>query len=73
LLVGCISPICALLAPFYVEVAELEPAVSRIEDLGGKRVMGLMDVPGGPSIALIADPEGHVVGLVEAGSRRGGR
>jgi hypothetical protein len=24
-----------------------------------------MEVPGGPSIALFADPEGHVVGLVK--------
>jgi predicted enzyme related to lactoylglutathione lyase len=26
------------------------------------------DVPGGPRIALFTDPEGHVVGLVQADS-----
>ena len=25
-----------------------------------------MEVPGGPTIALFADPEGHVVGLVKS-------
>jgi predicted enzyme related to lactoylglutathione lyase len=30
-----------------------------------------MDVPDGPRIAMFADPEGNVVGLIEAGSRRG--
>ena len=26
------------------------------------------DVPGGPSIAMFTDPEGHLVGLLEAGT-----
>ncbi len=55
---------------FYVEVEDLEAMLRKIENLGGGRVMGPMDVPGGPSIALFSDPEGHVVGLVKAGSRR---
>ncbi|HEY2945010.1 MAG TPA: VOC family protein [Vicinamibacteria bacterium] len=55
---------------FYVEVQDLSAALGRIETLGGRRVAGPMDVPGGPSIALFSDPEGHVVGLVKAGSRR---
>ena len=33
--------------------------------LGGSTVQEPMDVPGGPTIALFADPEGHVVGLVK--------
>ena len=55
---------------FYVEVGDLEATLGKIEDLGGSRVAGPMDVPGGPRIAMFADPEGHVVGLIEAGSRR---
>jgi uncharacterized protein len=55
---------------FYVEVGDLEATLSKIEGLGGSRVAGPMDVPGGPRIAMFADPEGHVVGLIEAGSRR---
>jgi predicted enzyme related to lactoylglutathione lyase len=35
-------------------------------------VIGPMDVPNGPRLALFADPEGHVVGLIEAGSRQTG-
>jgi predicted enzyme related to lactoylglutathione lyase len=54
----------------YVEVPDLEASLSRIESLGGSRVMGPMDVPDGPSIALFTDLEGHLVGLVKAGSRR---
>jgi predicted enzyme related to lactoylglutathione lyase len=56
---------------FYVEVRDLEATLSKIEGLGGSRVVAPMDVPDGPRIAMFADPEGHVVGLIEAGSRRG--
>ena len=51
-------------ATFYVEVADLGEALGKIEDLGGRTVMGPVDVvPGGLSIALFTDPEGHLVGL----------
>jgi predicted enzyme related to lactoylglutathione lyase len=53
---------------FYVAVPDLEAALSKIEDLGGSTVMGPEDVPEGPRIAMFADPEGHVVGLVKADS-----
>jgi predicted enzyme related to lactoylglutathione lyase len=56
---------------FYVEVRDLEATLSKIEGLGGSRVVAPMDVPDGPRIAMFADPEGNVVGLIEAGSRRG--
>jgi predicted enzyme related to lactoylglutathione lyase len=55
---------------FYVEVEDLEATLGEIEGLGGSRVVGPMDVPDGPRIAMFADPEGHLVGLIEAGSRR---
>jgi predicted enzyme related to lactoylglutathione lyase len=51
---------------FYVEVPDVEAALGKIETLGGRRVMGPEDVPGGPTIGLFADPEGHVVGVVQA-------
>ena len=51
-------------ATFYVEVPDLGEALGKIESLGGSRVMGPVEVvPGGLSIALFADPEGHLVGL----------
>ena len=53
---------------FYVEVRDLEATLGKIEGLGGSRVVGPMDVPDGPRIAMFADPEGRVVGLFEAGS-----
>lgn len=53
---------------FYVEVPDLESALSKIESLGGSTVMEPSDVPDGPSIAMFTDPEGHLVGLVKAAS-----
>jgi predicted enzyme related to lactoylglutathione lyase len=53
---------------FYVAVPDMEAALSKIESLGGSTVMGPMEMPNGPTIAMFADPEGHLVGLVEADS-----
>jgi predicted enzyme related to lactoylglutathione lyase len=53
-----------------VEVGDLEATLGKIEGLGGSSVVGPMDVPDGPRIAMFADREGHLVGLIEAGSRR---
>jgi uncharacterized protein len=50
---------------FYVEVDDLQAALDKVAANGGSTVAPPMDVPGGPSIALFADPEGHVVGLVK--------
>ena len=50
---------------FYVEVDDLAGALEKIESAGGRTIQPPMDVPNGPSIALFADPEGHVVGLVK--------
>lgn len=50
---------------FYVAVDDLGAALKKIESLGGRTISGPMDVPGGPSIAMFADPEGHVIGLVK--------
>jgi predicted enzyme related to lactoylglutathione lyase len=50
----------------YVEVEDLGAALAGAERLGGKRLAGPMDVPGGPKLALFADPEGHTIGLVAA-------
>ena len=51
---------------FYLEVPDLGPVLEKIGGLGGRTVMPPTDVPGGPTIAMFADPEGHVVGLVKA-------
>lgn len=49
---------------FYVQVDDLEASLSQAEKLGGKRLMGPMDIPGGGQIAQFADPEGHTIGLM---------
>jgi predicted enzyme related to lactoylglutathione lyase len=51
---------------FYVEVPDIDDALARAESLGGSRRMGPDQVPNGPVIAQFEDPEGHVVGLVQA-------
>jgi predicted enzyme related to lactoylglutathione lyase len=49
---------------FYVFVPDVAAALTKIESLGGKQMMGPDQVPGGPIIGLFEDPEGHVIGLV---------
>lgn len=51
---------------FYVEVEDPAQALARINELGGRTVQEPMEVPEGPTIAMFADPEGHVIGLVKA-------
>ena len=59
-------------ATFYVEVDNVSDALSRVEGRGGRRIMEPQKMPDGPLIALFADPEGHVIGLVQAGTMRNG-
>jgi uncharacterized protein len=54
---------------WYVEVPDVEAAMARAQELGGQRLHGPDTVPGGgPTLGQIADPEGHLIGLVQAGS-----
>jgi len=50
---------------FYIQVDDLQAALNRIEQLGGKTLTPPVDVPGGPSIAHFSDPEGHRIGLAK--------
>ena len=56
---------------FYVQADDLAASLSTVERLGGHTEMPPDQVPGGPMIALFTDPEGHLVGLLEAGSMGG--
>jgi len=49
---------------FYVNVDDVSASAMKAEELGGKTVMPATDMPQ-VTIALIADPEGHVVGLMK--------
>jgi predicted enzyme related to lactoylglutathione lyase len=54
---------------FYVEVDDPAAYLARAEELGGKTVAPPMDIPGfNLTIAMVADPEGHVIGLMKSGA-----
>ena len=53
---------------FYVEVPDVEAALTKAESLGGKRVMGPESIMGGLVLGQFLDPEGHVIGLTQSTS-----
>lgn len=57
---------------FYVGVDNVGAALEKIERLGGTRMMGPDQVPGGPIIGLFKDPQGHTIGLVDITSGTSG-
>jgi predicted enzyme related to lactoylglutathione lyase len=50
----------------YVEVPDVEEALTRVQALGGTRLMGPDKVMEGVEIGVAHDPEGHVIGLIKA-------
>jgi predicted enzyme related to lactoylglutathione lyase len=52
---------------FYVEVPDVEAALSQAESLGGTRVMGPDRMMEGIELGQFTDPEGHLIGLVKTG------
>src|SRR5438045_6216204 len=59
-------------ATFYVEVANIAETLTVVEGRGGRKISGPDQVPNGPLVAIFADPEGHVIGLVQANTMRNG-
>ena len=49
----------------YVQVRDLRASLSQASDLGGTVLSEPFDVPGGPTLAAISDPEGNPVMLVQ--------
>ncbi|MDQ2853775.1 MAG: VOC family protein [Chloroflexota bacterium] len=49
---------------FYVHSEDPAGVLRRVEELGGKVIMPLTEVANDTTIALFADPEGHVVGIM---------
>ena len=49
----------------YVQVRDLAASLARADELGGTVVAEPFDVPGGPTLAAIVDPEGNPVMLVQ--------
>ena len=49
---------------FYVHADDPEGTLARVEAAGGRILMPLTEVAPETNVALFADPEGHVVGLM---------
>ena len=49
---------------FYVAVDDVEAALKKAEELGGKRMMGPDTILDRMVLGQFTDPEGHVIGLV---------
>lgn len=48
----------------YVRVEDLQTTLDRAQRLGGKIILPPTEVPGGPKLAMFADPAGNVTGLL---------
>ena len=53
---------------FFVGVADVDEALRRAEELGGRTVQPATSVPG-VTFDILADPQGQMVGVVSQGSR----
>lgn len=49
---------------FYVHSDDPKAMLKRVEELGGRVIMPLTQVAPETTIALFADPEGHVIGIM---------
>ena len=50
---------------FYIQVADLQAFLDKATRLGGKVVMPPTEIPDTVTLAMFADPEGNVIGLVK--------
>jgi len=50
----------------YVTVADVDATLARAGELGGRVIMPKYSPGPGAVLGLMADPEGHVIGLTEA-------
>ena len=57
------NPMGTTYVTVYAVSKDLQASVTRAEELGGKTLMPPTDMPGGPSVAMISDPQGHIFGF----------
>jgi hypothetical protein len=50
---------------FYTETPDVTASLTKVTALGGRIVMPRTELPGA-TVGVFEDPEGHVLGLVEA-------
>ena len=48
----------------YVQVDDLQAYLDKAESLGGKTLMPPTEIPGIVTLAMFADPEGNVTGMI---------
>lgn len=51
---------------WYVAVPDLQAALDKANQLGGKTITPPMQVPDGPELAYFSDPAGNRIGLMKA-------
>jgi predicted enzyme related to lactoylglutathione lyase len=51
---------------FYVEVPDVEAALSQAEGLGGSRVMGPEQITPEVQLGQFTDPEGNLIGVIKS-------
>ena len=49
----------------YVQVADIGASTALASELGGRVTAEPFDLPAGPTIAFVEDPEGNRLGLVQ--------
>jgi hypothetical protein len=49
----------------YVRVADVDAVLARAAELGGKVIMPKFSPDGTAQLGLLADPQGHVIGVTE--------
>ncbi len=64
-LTGHILPGNASRVLLYIQVLDLKASMAKAEQLGGAIIAQPIDVPGGPTISKIVDPEGNHIGLIQ--------
>jgi uncharacterized protein len=49
---------------FYIQVTDINESLKKIEEAGGKKLVGPVILPNNKQFAWFTDPEGNTVGLV---------
>ncbi|MEL6341851.1 MAG: VOC family protein [Myxococcota bacterium] len=55
-------------ATFYVRVQGIEERIQRAQEMGAQVILPIQTTPDGGKIAVVTDPEGHPIGMVQTAS-----
>lgn len=62
----------APMVTIYVAVDDLQAYLDKAENMGGKTIAPPTEIPGVVTFALLADPDGNVIGLVKEDEEQSG-